>query len=108
MTETPSEDPWVSRYKRKLLDFLKAPQDIDLATVKITSTFRDGYDYLLNIELSNSVNIDLTWLHPEMPKKWREARIEWRPEPDAEGMHEHDASISNEEVVEFLNSLLSS
>lgn len=106
MTENPNEDPWVSCYKHKLLDFLKAPQDVDLSTVEVTSEFREGYDYLLGIELPNHLGIDVTWLHPNMPKKWQQARIEWRPEPDVQGMHKHEANIDNEEVVEFLNTLL--
>ncbi|MET0888337.1 MAG: hypothetical protein ABWX92_18010, partial [Mycetocola sp.] len=38
-------EPWVDRYRRRVLDFVGGSADVDLGTVSITSGFEEAYSY---------------------------------------------------------------
>lgn len=105
MPQTPSEDPWVSRYKRLLLDYLKEPADIDLSTVVIDPAYRDGQHATDDTMAEPYFQIKVHWLYPHMPPQYLDPDYRWKPTPNADGLYEYEREISDEEVQEFLRSL---
>lgn len=97
---TEPEDPWVTRYKRLMLDHLKAPQDVDLATVVISPSYSERHQYSEYTIENESFDIDIQWEYPTPPPR------AWNPKPNENGMYDHGERLSNEEVAEFLRSLI--
>lgn len=98
-TDHEPEDPWVLRYKRLMLDHLKAPADVDLSTVEIIPSYTEAWAYSEHTMGSASFDMQVNWKHVNPPKNTRTART------DENGLYDHGVQLSDEEAVEFLRSL---
>lgn len=56
-----AESTWEDRYKRAVLNFIGAPKDIDLATVKITTSGSDGYHYSEYTYSDGNISVFVEW-----------------------------------------------
>lgn len=79
-------DDWERRYKRKVLDYIRAPEDVDLYTVVITSEWADAWGYSEYTNEPAEFDIRITYKDPTSGR-------------------DRYARLSNEECAEFLRSL---
>lgn len=99
---------WVLDYRRKVLDHLQAPQDVDLDTVKITPAHVDIDDYEWietddgpeehSVERSY-FEITVTWLH-HLPTHENQ-----QPEPQTPGepaLYQHGRILTDQQAVTLL------
>jgi hypothetical protein len=99
-TETPAAEPdttWVDRYRRRVLDFVDASKDVDLASVRITSGFEEAYQYSEYTGGGGFFAIDVTWFETTPSASYDRV--------NADGLYQRSRQLTNDEVAEFLNTL---
>lgn len=105
------DEIWVLEYRRKVLDYLKAPQDIDLSTVRVEPSYEevDDYEWVETDEGAEEHSVErrffeivVTWLYyiPRQDGQRSEPGV-----PGEEPLYEHRQTLVNHEAVKLLQRL---
>lgn len=103
-----TDHPWLVEYRRKVLEHLAAPVDVDLSTVSIEPSYSeyDDYEWIHTDDGPEehsieriSFEITVTWLHhvPQFDGQ--------NPEPGVPGetpQYQHTRTLENQEVADLL------
>lgn len=103
-----SNQNWTLQYRRKVLDHVAAPQDVDLSTVEIAPSYAliDDYEWIETGEgmEEHSVerpefSVSIVWLHHE-PAFTHQTYHERTSEGFA--LYQHSRTLVNQEAVRLL------